>query len=171
MSVRGLTPQVKTYRLMDDGYPPEKTPSKECQTCGRRQAEHEPGGHGLKDLPQGTRNQHRRREGSELGGGRWPTFFYLNTCTLDRSLKCNCSVRLGKFFCKVIWLLFAIEKLLIFVLYLAFNSTSSLCCSNKNKMHWSYLISGSPWFILAAWQIRCVHDYKVFSTTRKNSLK
>ncbi len=73
MSVRGLTPQVKTYRLMDDGYPPEKIPSKEWQTCGQRQAEHEPGGHGLKDSPQGTRNQQRGREGSELCGERWST--------------------------------------------------------------------------------------------------
>lgn len=36
LSARGLTPQVKTHRLMDDGYPPEKTPSKERQTCGHQ---------------------------------------------------------------------------------------------------------------------------------------
>lgn len=48
---------------MDDGYPPEKTPSKERQTCGRRQDGHGPGGHGLRDLLQGARNQHRRKEG------------------------------------------------------------------------------------------------------------
>lgn len=74
MSVRGLTLQVKTYRLMDDGYPPEKTPSKECQTHGQRQAEHEPGSHGLRDLLQGTRNQHRGKDGSELGGEIRSTF-------------------------------------------------------------------------------------------------
>lgn len=33
---------------MDDGYPPEETPSMECQTLGQRQAEHNPGSHGLK---------------------------------------------------------------------------------------------------------------------------
>lgn len=55
---------------MDDGYPPEETPSKECQTCGQRQAEHEPGGHGRKGLLQETRNQHRgnleEKEGKEM---------------------------------------------------------------------------------------------------------
>ncbi|TNN54464.1 hypothetical protein EYF80_035302 [Liparis tanakae] len=35
-SVRAVTPQVKTYGLMDDGYPPEKTPpSNEPNTAWR----------------------------------------------------------------------------------------------------------------------------------------
>lgn len=78
MSVRGLTPQVKTYRRMDDGYPLEKTPSKESQTCGRRQAEHEPGGHGLKDLLQETRSQHIEKYPESWRRkkvGEWTIFF------------------------------------------------------------------------------------------------
>lgn len=38
-----------------------------------RRAEPEPGGHGVKDLLQGPRNQQRWREGSEVGGDRRST--------------------------------------------------------------------------------------------------
>lgn len=60
-----------------------------------RRAEPEPGGHGVKDLLQGPRNQQRWREGSEVGGDRRSTsemdnffiFFYLNASTLYKSLE------------------------------------------------------------------------------------
>jgi len=61
MQVRGWTPQVKTWRPADDGYPPEKTPSKEGQKCGQRQAAREAGGRDLKDLLQRTRSLRRKR--------------------------------------------------------------------------------------------------------------
>ncbi|TKS89683.1 hypothetical protein D9C73_023811 [Collichthys lucidus] len=60
-SLEGIK-MVKTYRLMDDGYPPEKTSSKERQTVVKNnpnmnlEAELQVG---LKDVLQGTRNQHR----------------------------------------------------------------------------------------------------------------
>jgi len=69
---------------MDDGYPLEKTPSKESRTCGRRQAEHEPWGHGPKDLLQETRSQKRGRKSSELGEERKVLIF---NCNLYKSLK------------------------------------------------------------------------------------
>lgn len=98
---------------MDDGYPPEKTPSKECQTCGQRQAEQEPVGHGLKDLLQGTGNQHGGREGSELGGERRST-------SVSQKVFQECVQR--KCICKTVQLHFTIEKPLIVVLYFAFDS-------------------------------------------------
>lgn len=61
MSVRGVAPQVKTFRLVDDGYPPEETPSKQ------RQAEQKP-------RPLDWKICFKEQE-IDTGGGkeRWPT--------------------------------------------------------------------------------------------------
>lgn len=128
---------------MDDGYPPEKTPSKEWQTCGQRQAEHEPGGHGLKALLRGTRNQHRGGEWSELGGERRPTYvlewtiFNLNACSLCK-YEGNLSVRMSNYFLplrRLSFLYFILFMLIIMLLMLNNKQHVKFSCGGNQHLH------------------------------------
>lgn len=87
-----------------------------------RRAEPEPGGHGVKDLLQGPRNQQRWREGSEVGGdGR-------STSEMDNFLFSFIQMQV---LCASLW---SGVLPLIFILYFAFHSVhyalGSVACAN-----------------------------------------